>query len=495
MERRSVARYFSYGYILQVVSTRSRTVSMASNTPADVVIIGGGPGGYVAAIRAAQLGLVTVCVEMDKTLGGTCVNVGCIPSKALLNSSEHVEFLRQHAAEHGIGVDNVRVDLAQMLKRKDDVVEKNTRGIEFLFRKNKITWAKGRGSLRAGNLVDVAADDGTTTTYEAKHVIIATGSVPIELPFLKFDEERVLSNIGALRIPEVPKHLIVIGGGVIGLELGSVWRRLGAKVTVVELAPTILPGMDEDVVKEADKVLRKQGLEIKTGAKVGGARREGDTIYLDVEKNGATETLEADYVLVSVGRRPALGGIDVGALGLALGARGEVLVDDHMRTNLPNVFAIGDCIGGKLLAHKAEEEGVVAAEVIAGKPVHMHYNSIPAVVYTWPEIASVGLAEHEVKASGRQYRVGKFPFSANARARTAGDNAGFVKFIADATTDELIGAHMIGPNVSELIAEVVLAFEYRGSSEDIGVTVHAHPTLSEATKEAALAVLGRPIHI
>jgi dihydrolipoyl dehydrogenase len=467
---------------------------MASNIPADVVIIGGGPGGYVAAIRAAQLGLVTVCVEMDKTLGGTCVNVGCIPSKALLNSSEHVEFIRQHAAEHGIGVGDVQIDLARMMKRKDDVVAQNTKGVEFLFRKNKVTWAKGRGTLRAGNLVDVAAADGSTTTYEAKNVIIATGSLPFELPFLKFDEERVLSNIGALKIPVVPKHLVVIGGGVIGLELGSVWRRLGAKVTVVELMPGILPGTDEEVVKEADKVFRKQGLEIRTGTKVTGARREGDTIVLDIEKDDAKEALEADYVLVSVGRKPVLGGIDAAGLGLALGPRGEVLVDDQMRTNLPNVYAIGDCVGGKLLAHKAEEEGVVAAEVIAGKPVHMHYRSIPGVVYTWPEVATVGLAEHEVKASGRQYRVGKFPFSANGRARTAGDTAGFVKVIADATTDELLGVHMIGPNVSELIAEVVLGFEYRASSEDIGITVHAHPTLSEATKEAALAALGRAIH-
>jgi dihydrolipoamide dehydrogenase len=468
---------------------------MASTTPADVVIIGGGPGGYVAAIRAGQLGLATVCVEVDATLGGTCVNVGCIPSKALLNSSEHVEFLRQHAAEHGIDVGEVKVDVARMLARKDAVVGQNTKGIEFLFRKNKVTWAKGRGTLRAGNLVDVVASDGTTTTYEAKHVVIATGSVPIELPFLKFDEERVLSNVGALKIPQVPKHLVVIGGGVIGLELGSVWRRLGAKVTVVELAPTILPGMDAELVKEADRVFRKQGLEIRTGAKVAGARREGDVIRLDVEKDGATETLEADHVLVSVGRKPSLGGIDAAALGLALGPRGEVIVDDRMRTNLPNVFAIGDCVGGKLLAHKAEEEGVVAVEVIAGQPAHMHYKSIPSVVYTWPEIATVGLAEHEVKASGRPYRVGKFPFTANGRARTAGDAVGFVKFVADAETDELLGAHMIGPNVSELIAEVVLGFEYRASSEDIGITVHAHPTLSEATKEAALAVLGRPIHI
>ena len=466
-----------------------------SSLPADVVILGGGPGGYVAAIRSAQLGLNTVCVEMDKTLGGTCVNVGCIPSKALLSSSEHYEFMSQHAAEHGIGVDGIRLDLAKMLERKDDVVGQNTKGIEFLFRKNKVAWAKGRGALRANNVVDVIGADGASTTYQAKHVIIATGSVPIELPFLRFDEERVLSNTGALKIPEVPKHLIVIGGGVIGLELGSVWRRLGAKVTVVELAPTILPGMDEDIVKEAEKVFRKQGLVLRTGAKVSGARRDGSSVFIDVETNGATETLEADYVLVSVGRKPSLSGLDAAALGLSVGVRGEIVVDDQMRTNLPNVYAIGDCIGGKLLAHKAEEEGVVAAEVIAGKRVRMHYRSMPSVVYTWPEIASVGLAEHEVKATGREYKVGKFPFSANGRARTSGDTAGFVKFIADAATDELLGAHLVGPNVSELIAEVVLAFEYRGSSEDIGVTVHAHPTLSEATKEAALAVLGRAIHI
>ncbi len=468
-----------------------------SSVAADVVIIGGGPGGYVAAIRAAQLGFTTVCVEMDKTLGGTCVNVGCIPSKALLNSSEHFEFMSQHAADHGIGVDGIRLDLAKMLTRKDDVVGQNTKGIEFLFRKNKITWAKGFGTLKAGNVVEVrgAPPESNLTTYQAKHVIIATGSVPIELPFLEFDEERVLSNIGALRIPVVPKHLVVIGGGVIGLELGSVWRRLGATVTVVELFPTIMPGMDDDIVKEAEKVFRKQGLTLRTGAKVTGARRDGDTMFVEVEKDGVTETLEADYVLVSVGRKPSLTGVDVAALGLSVGARGEVLVDDQMRTNLPNVFAIGDCIGGKLLAHKAEEEGVVAAEVIAGQRVHMHYRSMPSVVYTWPEIASVGLAEHEVKASGREYKVGRFPFSANGRARTSGDTTGFVKFIADATTDELIGAHLIGPNVSELIAEVVLAFEYRGSSEDIGVIVHAHPTLSETTKEAALAVLGRALHL
>ncbi len=436
-----------------------------------------------------------VCVEMDKTLGGTCVNVGCIPSKALLTSSEHFEFARSHAKDHGIGLSGVALDLGVMQKRKDDVVGQNTRGIEFLFKKNKITWARGRGSLKKGNVVTVAGNDGGSAQYSAKHVIIATGSVPFELPFLKFDEARVLSNVGALTIPEVPKHLIVIGGGVIGLELGSVWRRLGAKVTVVELMPTILPGMDDDIIKEADRIFRKQGLEIRTGTKVVSGKGASDGATIEVEKDGARESMIGDYVLVSVGRRASLTGIDAAALGLTLSNRGEIVVDDQLRTNLPNVFAIGDCVPGPMLAHKAEEEGIIAAEVIAGKPAHMHYKSIPSVVYTWPEIASVGLSERQVKESGRKYRAGKFPFSANGRARSMGESAGFVKFIADARTDELLGCHMIGANVSELIAEIVLAFEYRASADDIGMTVHAHPTLSEITKEAALATLGRALHI
>jgi dihydrolipoamide dehydrogenase len=477
------------------------------NSLADVVIIGGGPGGYVAAIRAGQLGLNTVCVEMDKTLGGTCVNVGCIPSKALLTSSEHYEFAREHAAEHGIRIDDkgLSLDLATMLKRKDDVVGQNTRGIEFLFKKNKVTWAKGKGSLRRtekGLEVSVgpsvaggAPPKDSIASYTAKNVIIATGSVPIELPFLKFDEERVLSNVGALTIPRVPRHLIVIGGGVIGLELGSVWRRLGAKVTVVELMPTILPGMDDDVIKECDRVFRRQGLDLRTGTRVVGGRRDGDRVLVDVDKDGAKETLEGDYVLVAIGRKPSLGGIDASALGIDVGRRGEILVDDRMRTGAPNVYAIGDCVSGPMLAHKAEDEGVIAAESIAGQNVHMHYKSIPNVVYTWPEIAAVGLTEREVKEGGREYRVGRFPFSANGRARTMGESNGFVKFVADARNDELLGAHLVGPNVSELVSEVVLAFEYRASADDIGVTVHAHPTLSETTKEAALATLGRALHI
>ena len=475
-------------------TTHDAPQTTTAPTPVDLVVIGGGPGGYVAAIRAAQLGLSVVCVEMDKTLGGTCVNVGCIPSKALLQSSEHYEFARLHSAEHGFTVGDLKLDLARMLKRKEEVVASNTKGLEFLFKKNKITWAKGKGALHAGNLVAVEQKDGITP-YQAKNVIIATGSVPVQLPFLPFDEERVLSNVGALRIPKVPGHLVVIGGGVIGLELGSVWRRLGAKVTVLELMPTILPGNDADIIKEADRVFRKQGLDVRTGTKVAGARIERDRVSIDVEKDGAKETIDADHVLVSVGRKPSLTGIDAKALGLTMGKRGEVVVDSQMRTNLPGVYAIGDVVGGKLLAHKAEEEGVIAAEAIAGKPVEMHYRSMPSVVYTWPEIATVGLAEHEVKDWGRAYRVGKFPFSANGRARTMGESAGLVKVIADKETDELLGVHIIGPNASELIAEVVLAFEYRGSAEDIGITVHSHPTLSEAVKEAALAALGRAIHI
>jgi len=460
----------------------------------DVLVLGGGPGGYVASIRAAQLGFSVTCVESDNTLGGTCVNVGCIPSKALLQSSEHFEWLQLHAKEHGVLVDNARIDLPAMMARKTNVVAQNTKGVEFLFKKNKITWARGEGTLKADNVVEVKAADGAVSLYQAKSVIIATGSVPMELPFLRFDEKRVLSNVGALQIPEVPKQMVVVGGGVIGLELGSVWRRLGARVHVIEFMPAILPGTDDEVVKEADKIFRRQGLEIHTGTKVTGASVREDGVTLHMEKDGQPASIEADYVLVSVGRKPTLRGVDAAALGLTLGKRGEIVVDDQQRTNLPDVYAIGDVTGGKLLAHKAEEEGVIAAEVIAGKPVHMHQRTVPGVVYTWPEIATVGLTEQEVKTSGREYRVGKFPFLANGRARTMGETSGFVKFIVDKTTDEILGAHMIGPNVSELIPEAVLAMEYRGSAEDIAITVHAHPTLSETVKEAALAALGRAIH-
>ncbi|MEX2182441.1 MAG: dihydrolipoyl dehydrogenase [Gemmatimonadaceae bacterium] len=463
----------------------------------DVVVIGGGPGGYVASIRAAQLGLSVVCVEFERTLGGTCVNVGCIPSKALLGSSEHYEWAQKHAGAHGVKLEGIGLDLAQMMKRKDDVVAQNTRGVEFLFKKNKVTWAKGVGTLRPGNVVEVKAMDGTLTTYRPRHVIIATGSVPVTLPFFPFDEERVLSNVGALRIPEVPQHLVVIGGGVIGLELGSVWRRLGTQVTVVEFMPTILPGNDDDIIKEAAKVFARQGLELHTATKVVDGRRDGRRVIVETERlaDGGRQTFEADYLLVSIGRQPALTGVDAAALGLALGRRGEIVVDDQMRTNLPNVFAIGDAVGGKLLAHKAEEEGVIAAEVIAGRAAHMHYHNMPAVVYTWPEIATAGITEAEAKAAGRAVKIGKFPFSANGRARTMANTDGFVKFVTDARTDEILGCHMIGPNVSDLLAAVVLAMEYRGTADDIGETVHSHPTLGEAVKEAALGALGRAIHL
>jgi len=464
--------------------------------PTDVVVIGGGPGGYVASIRAAQLGLTTVCVEMDKTLGGTCVNVGCIPSKALLTSSEHFEFAKHAAAEHGVVIPTVSIDLAQMMKRKNDVVGSNTKGVEFLFKKNKVTWARGAGTLTPGNVVDVTAADGTVTRYQARNVIIATGSSSIELPFLRFDETRVVSNIGALTLKAVPKTMIVVGGGAIGLELGSVWRRLGADVTVVEFMPTILPGNDDDIIKEATRVFTKQGLTIRTGSKVTAADlSSNEVIRLTVEKDGVSEVLEADVVLVSVGRRPLMHGIDAAALGLELQKNGAIKVDDQLRTNLAGVYAIGDVAGGKLLAHKAEDEGMIAAEVIAGKKVHMHYAAIPGVVYTWPEIAAVGLTEGEIKASGRAYTVGKFPFSANGRARCLGETTGFVKIIADAATDELLGCHILGANAGDLIQEIVLAVEYKGSAEDIAITTHAHPTLGETVKEAALAALGRAIHI
>jgi len=461
---------------------------------ADVVVIGGGPGGYVAAIRAAQLGLSTVCVEMDQTLGGTCVNVGCIPSKALLQSSEHFEFARTHAADHGIALGTVSLDLARMMQRKSDVVAANTKGVEFLFKKNKVTWARGAGRLLTGNVVEVTAADGSVSRCAARNVIIATGSTATQLPFLPFDEERVVSNVGALSLRAVPRHLIVIGGGVIGLELGSVWRRLGAKVTVIEFMPGILPGNDDDVVKEADRILRKQGLAIHTNTKVTGGGRQGDRVFVQVEQGEAKLTLDGDVVLVAIGRKPALHGVDAARLGLVLGPRGEILVDAQMRTSVPDVYAIGDVVGGKLLAHKAEEEGVIAAEVIAGHRAAMHYHNMPGVVYTWPEIATCGLGEQEAKASGRAVISGKFPYSANGRARTMGETGGFVKFVADAHTHEILGCHMIGPNASELIAAIVVAMEFRASVEDIGETVHAHPTLSEAVKEAALAALGRVIH-
>lgn len=459
----------------------------------DLLILGGGPAGYVAALRGAQLGLNVGVVEREG-LGGTCVLWGCIPAKALLEAASIAQKVAK-GKEFGVTAEKVTLDYGVAMKRSRQVSAQNSKGVEFLFKKNKVTWAKGVGTLKPGNAVEVRAFDGTTTTYQPKHVILATGSVPMQLPFLPFDEERVLSNVGALRIPEVPKHLIVIGGGVIGLELGSVWRRLGAKVTVIEYAPTILPGNDDDITKEAHKIFTKQGLEIHTATKVTGGGRSGNTVVIDAEKDGQALRFEADYVLVSIGRKPSLTGVDAASLGLTLGKRGEIVVDAQMRTNLANVFAIGDAVGGKLLAHKAEEEGVIAAEVIAGHHAKMHYHNMPGVVYTWPEIATAGLTEAEARATGKAIKVGKFPFSANGRARSMASTDGFVKFVTDASTDEILGCHMIGPNVSDLLSEIVLAMEYRGTADDVGETVHSHPTLSEVVKEAALAALGRAIHI
>ena len=469
------------------------SASSTARTAADVVIIGGGPGGYVAAIRAAQLGLNTVCVEMDKTLGGTCVNVGCIPSKALLASSEHYEFAQHAAAAHGIKLGGVELDLPTMLKRKDDVVGQNTKGIEFLFRKNKITWAKGKGTLKAGNVVEVS--DGTS--YQAKNVIIATGlgSDRAALSEVRrrarpLERRRAQDPEGA-EAPHRDRRRRDRARARLRVEAP---RRQGHRGRA---AAGDSAGHGRRVVKEADKTLAQAGTRHPhRHASVTNGGRTDTGVFVEVEKDGKTERIEGDHVLVSVGRKAATSRHRRQPRSDSTSSkRGVILVDDQMRTNLPNVYAIGDCVPGPMLAHKAEEEGVVAAEVIAGHKVHMHYKSIPGVVYTWPEIASVGLTEKQVKESGREYRAGKFPFSANGRARSMGDTTGFVKFIADAKTDELLGAHMIGPNVSELIAEVVLAFEYRGSSEDIAVTVHAHPTLSEVTKEAALATLGRALHI
>jgi dihydrolipoamide dehydrogenase len=461
----------------------------------DLIVIGTGPGGYVCAIRAAQLGMKVAVVEKRATHGGTCLNVGCIPSKALLHASELFEEAGHAFSGMGIEVPPPKLDLAKMLAFKDQGVKGNVDGVAFLLKKNKIDTFHGTGTIVGPGKVGVALATGERQQLEAKSIVIATGSDVAQLPGIAIDEEAVVSFSGALTLAKVPKRLLVIGAGVIGLELGSVWRRLGAKVTVVELLPTILAGFDADVIKEADRVFRRQGLVILAGTKVTGARRDGRRVLVDIERDGASETLNGDYALVAIGRRPSLHGIDAASLGLALGPRGEIIVDAQMRTNLPGVFAIGDVTGGKLLAHKAEEEGVVAAEVIAGHDARMHYHNLPSVVYTWPEIATCGLAEHDARTQGRAVRVGKFPFSANGRARTMAENAGFVKFVADERTDEILGCHIVGPNASELLAEVVTAMEFRATCEDVGVTVHSHPTLSEAVKEAALRALGRAVHL
>jgi dihydrolipoamide dehydrogenase len=466
----------------------------------DVIVIGGGPGGYIAAIRAAQLGFNTACIDEWKNaqggpaLGGTCTNVGCIPSKALLQSSEHYEHAGKHFAEHGIEVKGLGLNLGQLLGRKDKVVKQNNDGIQFLFKKNKVTFFHGRGSFVGhgeGGWQVRAGDE----TISGKHVIVATGSNARALPGVPFDEDKILSNDGALRIRGVPKKLVLIGSGVIGLEMGSVWRRLGAEVTILEALPAFLGAVDEQIAKEARKAFDKQGLKIELGVKVGEVTaNKGGVLVEWTNAKGEAQRSDVDKVIVSIGRVPNTNGLNPQAVGLQLDERGAILVDDECRTNLPNVWAVGDVVRGPMLAHKAEEEGVAVAERIAGQHGHVNFNTIPWVIYTNPEIAWVGQTEQQLKASGVAYKAGTFPFLANGRARALGDTTGLVKFLADATTDEILGVHIVGPMASELISEAVVAMEFRASSEDIARICHAHPSLSEATKEAALAVDKRTLN-
>ena len=469
----------------------------------DVVVIGGGPGGYIAAIRAAQLGFATACIDDWKNAqggpapGGTCTNIGCIPSKALLQSSEYFEHAGRHFKDHGIQVQGLGLDLAKMLARKDTVVKQNNDGIMYLFKKNKIAFFHGRGSFagRGDAGYEIAVAGASAETLTAKHVIVATGSNARALPGAPFDEKQILSNDGALAIPEVPKRLGVIGAGVIGLEMGSVWRRLGAEVTILEALPAFLGAVDEQIAKEAAKAFGRQGLKINLGVKIDAVKadKKGVTVsYADAQ--GEAQTLAVDKLIVSIGRLPNTNGLNPEAVGLKLDERGFVVVDDQCRTNLPDVWAVGDVVRGPMLAHKAEEEGVAVAERIAGQHGHVNFNTIPWVIYTSPEIAWVGQTEQQLKAAGRAYKAGTFPFMANGRARALGDTSGMVKFLADAATDEILGVHIIGPMASELISEAVVAMEFKASAEDIARICHAHPSLSEATKEAALAVDKRTLN-
>jgi len=458
----------------------------------DVIVIGGGPGGYVCAIRAAQLGMTVACVEKRATLGGTCLNVGCIPSKALLQSSEEYHHAAHALADHGVIVEGVKFDLARMQARKGEVVGANVKGIEFLFKKNKVTWLKGSGKIAGPNKVDVGG-----TVYDTKHIVIATGSESVPLAGVEVDEKTIVTSTGALELDKVPGHLVVIGGGVIGLELGSVWRRLGAEVTVIEFLDRIVPGMDGEIAKHFQRVLAKQGIKFKLGSKVTGATKGIGTVTLTVEpaKGGTAEEIRADIVLLAIGRRPFTQGIGLAEAGVALDERGRIRTDRHYTTNVPGIHAIGDVIAGPMLAHKAEEEGVALAELLAGQAGHVNYSAIPGVVYTDPEVASIGQTEEELKAAGTAYSVGKFPFTANGRARAMGNTEGFVKLLADKATDKLLGAHIIGPDAGTLIAEIATAIEFGASAEDVARTCHAHPTLSEAVKEAALAVASRALHV
>ena len=463
----------------------------------DVTIIGSGPGGYVAAIRCAQLGFKTAIIEKYATLGGTCLNVGCIPSKALLASSHHYEEL-QHFADHGIEVSGeVKVNLEKMIARKQAVVDQTSGGVKYLMDKNKVTVFEGLGSFETATSVKVTKADGTSEIIESKNIIIATGSKPSSLPFIKLDKDRIITSTEALKLKEVPKHLVIIGGGVIGIELGQVYLRLGAQVSVVEFMDRIIPGMDASLSKELTKVLKKQGMKFYTSHKVQSVDRAGDVVTVKAENaKGEIVTLEGDYSLVSVGRRPYTDGLHAEKAGVKVTDRGQIEVNNHLQTSAANIYAIGDVVRGAMLAHKAEEEGVMVAEILAGQKPHIDYNLIPGVVYTWPEVAAVGKTEEQLKAEGIEFKAGSFPFKALGRARAGGDTDGFVKILADAKTDEVLGVHMIGARCADLIAEAVTAMEFRASAEDISRMSHAHPTFAEAIKEASLAATAnRALHV
>lgn len=459
----------------------------------DVIVIGGGPGGYVAAIRAAQLGMKVACVEKRGTLGGTCLNVGCIPSKALLDSSEKYAEAKGEFAHYGVKFSNLTLDLETMLARKDKVVTDLTKGIEGLFKKNKVTYIVGTGKVISSGVVEVNDKD----KLQAKHIIIATGSQSIDIPGIKVDEEKIVSSTGALSLKSVPKKMIVIGGGYIGLEMGSVWMRLGAEVEVIEFLDRITPTMDKEIAKSLQKSLEKQGMKFRLSTKVISAKNTGKEVELEIESaaGGNKEKITTDVLLMSIGRKAYTAGLGLENAGVALDNRGRIEVNHKFETNIAGVYAIGDVIAGPMLAHKAEEEGVAVIELIANQAGHVNYDTIPGVIYTWPEVASVGKTEEELQAAGVEYAVGKFPFMANSRARAVGSTEGMVKILACKTTDKILGAHIIGPDAGTMIAELVLAMEYSASSEDVARTCHAHPTLNEAVKEAALAVLGRAIHI